>query len=220
MRGLAFLGARGGLTRGFWAVFAKNSLVVRTSLKRRWLLADLQPGLEVGQRGDGLVGAGAGGGFGAGQQEGLAKVGGVGGSDVRAAVADQDGLGQVEVEVLGGAEEHAGARFAVGVLALVDADAVVGVEGAVVDGVDGGVAGGELRAHPGHEGGEVFFGVETASDAGLVGDDDEFVAKADGGGGEREDAVNPTHVFDAVEEAGFVVDDAVAVQEEGFGHSG
>jgi len=52
---------------------------------------------------DGGVGAGAWGGFGAGEQEGLFEVGGVGGGDVGAAVADEYGLGEIEVEVAGSA---------------------------------------------------------------------------------------------------------------------
>ena len=75
-------------------------------------------------------------GLGSGEQEGLAQACSVGGGDVGAAVANQDGLGEIEVEVSGGAEEHAGAGLAVFVLAFVEADAVLGVVGAVVDGVE------------------------------------------------------------------------------------
>ena len=121
------------------------------------------------------------------------------------------------MEVAGGAEHHAGAGFAVLVLALVLADAVLGVVGAVVDGVEVDALEGEFGAHPGHEGVEGLLGVEAACDARLVGDDDQLVAEGLGGEAEREDAFDPAHVFRAVEIADLVVDDAVAVEEEGSG---
>jgi hypothetical protein len=159
------------------------------------------------------VGVGAGVGFGSGQEEALVKAGGVGGSYVGAAVSDEDGGGEVEVEVKGRTEEHAGVGFAVGVVAFVVADAVLGVVGAVVDGSQWGSLCRELGAHPLSEGLEVGFGVEATCDAGLVGDDDELVAEMDGGAGEREDAFDPADVGDAVEIVDLVVDEGLGIRD-------
>ena len=176
----------------------------------------LEPGFGLGEGLDGEVRAGAGFGFGARDEEGLAKAGGIGGGDVGAAVANQDGLREVKREIAGGAEEHAGRGFAVFVLVLVLADAVLGMVGAVVDGDEGDALFLELCGHPVHERFEVGGGVEAARDAGLVGDDDQLVAKRLGGAAEGEDAVDEADVGGAVEVADLVVDDAVAVEEESF----
>jgi len=161
-----------------------------------------------------LVTSGARARFGSGQEVGLPNSGGVGGGDIAATVADEHRAAEVKVEIVGGAEEHPRAGFAVDVLALVVAEAVLGVVGAVVDGVERHVAGGELGAHPGHEGLEVGLRVKAASDAGLVGNDDELVAGGAGGGAEIEDAIHPDDLVGPGEEAELVVDDAIAVEEE------
>jgi len=162
---------------------------------------------------DGDVVAGAGVGFAASDEEGLAEAGGVGGGDVGAAVADHDGVGEIEVEVGGGLEDHSGGRLAEGVVLAELGWAVVGVVGGVVDGVDLDGFFLELVADVGHEGFKVLRGVEAASDAGLVGDDDDAVAEGLGGTAEGEDAVDEVEVLDAVELSPFFVDDAVTVEE-------
>ena len=139
--------------------------------------ACLESGFGFGERVDEEIVARAGDWLGSGEQEGLAETGGVGGGDVGAAVADQDGLGEVEGEISGGAKEHAGAGFAVFVFALVFANAMLGMEGAVVDGVQGDAVAGKLGAHPLHQGFEVCGSVEAAGDSGLIGDDDQLVAE-------------------------------------------
>ena len=101
-------------------------------------------------------------------------------------------------------------------LALKLADAVFGVIGAVVYGVEWGVLAGELGAHPEHESLELLRGVEASGYAGLVGDDDQAVAERLGGAAEGEDAVDEADVGGIVEVADFVVDYAVAVKEEGW----
>jgi len=141
-------------------------------------------------------------------------VGGVGGGYVGAAVAYEDGLAEVEGEIAGGAEEHSGAGFAVFVVAAVLAEAF-GVVGTVVDGVQGDALARQLGAHEVHEVVEVLLGVEAAGYAGLVGDDDQFVAERLGGAAEWDDALYPANVGGEVEVAGFLVDYAVAVEEEG-----
>jgi hypothetical protein len=173
--------------------------------------AFLQVGFGFGEVVDGKVVAGAGGWFGSGDQEGLAETGGVGGGDVGAAVADHDGLGEVDAQLADGAAQHAGARLAVFVLPPPLADAVFGVVGAVVDGVEGDVFAQELLAHPLHQGFEVCGSVEAAGDSGLIGDDDQLVAERLRGAAEREDAVDEAHVGGLVEVADLVVDDSVAV---------
>lgn len=165
---------------------------------------------------DGEVSTRARGGFGAGEEEGLAKVGSVGGGYVGAAVADHNGAREVEGVVAGGAEQHAGGGLAVFVVALEFADAVLGVVRAVVDGVEGGSFAGELGAHPGHEVLELLRGVEAAGDAGLVGDDDQAVAEGLGGAAKGEDAVDEADLGREMEVAYFVVDYAVAVEEKGW----
>ncbi len=152
------------------------------------LTVELEPGFGFGEVVDGEVWAGAGGGFGAEEKEGLAEVGGVGCGYVGAAVAYEEGLGEVEGEVGGGAEEHAGGGFAVFAFALVLADAVDGVVGAEVDGVEGDLLLEEGGADVVHDEVELGFGVEAAGYAGLVGDDDEGVAEGLGAAAEGEDA--------------------------------
>ena len=121
-----------------------------------------EPGFGFGEVLDEGVTAGAGVGFGSGDQERVAKAGGVGGGYVGAAVAYEDGAREVEGEVAGGAEQHAGGGFAVGVLAAEFAYAVLGVVRAVVDGVEEDLLLFELVAYAVHQVFEVLRGVEAA----------------------------------------------------------
>jgi hypothetical protein len=171
---------------------------------------------DLTQRVNELEVSGARGWFGAAEKEGLTEAGGVGGGYVRAAVTDEKRLRQVQIEVTGGAENHAGRWFAVFVLALVFTDGLRVIR-AVVSRGERGVAGGELAVYPSGEDVEVRLGVDAATDACLVGDHNEFVAEVGGAVAEGEDAGNPADVFDAVEVVGLLVDDAVTVEEEGWG---
>jgi hypothetical protein len=94
-----------------------------------------------------------------------------------------------------------------------------GVVGAVIDGVQCDAFAGEFGAHPGHERFEIGKCIKTASDSGLVGDDDELVVQALGGAAKIKDAGNEPDVLRTVEVADFLVDDAVAVKEESFEHN-
>jgi len=139
--------------------------------------ACLESGFGFGERVDEEIVARAGDWLGSGEQEGLAETGGVGGGDVGAAVADEDGLTEVDIQFTDGAAQHPGAGLAVFVLARPFADAVFGVVGAVVDGVEGDAFALEFGAHPLHQGFEVCGSVEAAGDSGLIGDDDQLVAE-------------------------------------------
>ena len=153
-------------------------------------------------------------------EEDGAGAGGSAGGDVAGHVADGPGLGEVEGEVGGGLEEHAGFGFSPVVVGFVFGDDGFGVVGAVVGGIDVGaglVA--ELFAHFLIDGFDGGFVEHAAGDAGLVGDDDEAVAEAaeggEGGGGAGEE-------FDlgGIAEVTIVVDEGVvAVEKDGaFGH--
>jgi hypothetical protein len=180
-------------------------------LEKLFLGCGLEPIFSFGEVANELVVAGAGSRFGAGDEEGLAEIGGVGGGYVGAAVAYEEGLGEVEGEVGGGAEEHAGGGFAVFAFALIFADAVDGVVRAEVDGVEGDLLFEEFGADVVHDEVELGFGVEAAGYAGLVGDDDEFVGEGLGEAAEGEDAFDEEDFGGVVEVADFLVDYAVAV---------
>ena len=72
----------------------------------------------------------------------------------------------------GGALEHVGFGFATG---ADDFFAIFGVMGAVVDGVEGCVLGGQLTFEFGVDFCEAFFGEEASGNGRLVGDDDDGI---------------------------------------------
>ena len=82
-------------------------------------------------------------------------------------------------------------------------------------GVEGDAVAGEFGADMVHEVVEVGFGIEAAGDAGLVGDDDQPVAEVLGGLKQGNEAGKEADVGWAVEVADLLVDDAVAIEEEG-----
>ena len=61
-----------------------------------------EPELDFHEGADGQVRTEAGLGLGAGQEERLTEAGGVCGSDVGAAVSDEEAFGEIEVEVMSG----------------------------------------------------------------------------------------------------------------------
>lgn len=142
------------------------------------------------------------------------------GLDVALAVADDPGRFEVDVEVFGGLEEHAGVRLAAGAVNLQLGDlalvAFVGVMGAVVDAVDEGALLPEEGLHLVVDGLQGLPGQAALCDAGLVGDDDGEVAgvvdAADGLGrtGQELELLGLGQVADVF------VDGAVAVEEDGF----
>ena len=172
---------------------------------------EAEPGFDFGKGLDGQIAAWARAWLRTGDEEGLAEAGGVGGGDVGAAIADEDGPGEVNAVVAGGAEEHAGGGFAVFMLAAELALAVLRMVGAVIDGGKHNALFGQPGAHPVHQLLKLRGAVESAGDAALVGDDDEPVAKLLGGAAEREDSVQETDVGRPVEKPDFMVDYAVAV---------
>ncbi len=168
---------------------------------------------------DELEVAGAGSGLGAAEEKRLSQACGVGRGDVGAAIADQERLRQIQIEVAGGAEDHPRGGLAIFVLTLICAE-TLGMVGAVVGGGKGGVAGSKLVMNPGGEGIEVGLGVDPAANPRLIGDDNEFVAEVGGATAQGEDVGNPFDILDTVEVMGLLVNDAVAVEKESWsGHS-
>jgi len=140
-------------------------------------------------------------------------VGGEGGLEVSGGVSDHDRLGEIDGVVVCGLKEHAGLRFAAGAGA-----GELRVMRAVVDGGEGATVVFKLGFEPL---GEVLvsgFCIEAPCDTGLVGDDDELVALSYGGLAEFENPFCKHAVFWFMKVIDVYVDDAVAVEEEGFGH--
>lgn len=131
--------------------------------------------------------------------------------DVAIVVADEQAAGEVEVVVGSGAVDHFRAGFSAGAVG------VGGEAGAGVDGVEGGVFGGEGALHLVVDLIQIGLGHEAFADALLAGDEDGGVAPgfakaegADEAGGEME-IVPGEDVAGAWGE----IDDAVAVEEDG-----
>src|SRR5690242_6744019 len=74
---------------------------------------------------------------------------------------------------------------------------------------------GEFAAHPSHELGEIRLAVEATADAGLVGDDDDRELAPDKGLRQRKDAFDEAAILDTMEIPAILVDDALAIEEEG-----
>lgn len=141
------------------------------------------------------------------------------GLDIDGFVADEPGAGEVEVECGGGVEDHAGVRFAEGVVGG-EGSGALGVMGTGPDAVEEGSVVLELAFDVGLDEVEVLPGVIASGDTGLIGDDDggdmALVEAADGMGGVRDE----DGVLDGVEVAGFFDEDAIAIEEDGGGGSG
>lgn len=144
------------------------------------------------------------------------EAGVLGAKHVAVAIADEAGLGAVDVEAGAGGVDEAG-----GGLAAVTGFAVCGelclwVMRAVVEGVEVGADFLELAVHPVVDAPDVALGVVAAGDAGLVRHEDGEVAAvvdiADGllGSGD------PDEVFGAMEVVDVDVEGAVAVEEDGL----
>jgi len=72
-------------------------------------------------------------GFGASEEKGHGDACGMGCADVGVSVTDEERAGDVEVQIAGGAEDHAGAGLAVFVLAAVVTDAMLRMVRTTVD---------------------------------------------------------------------------------------
>lgn len=145
-------------------------------------------------------------------EEDGAAASGVAGVDVAPAVADDEAGGEVDLMAGGACEHESGLGFAAGaivfVVVIADDEIVEGEGGAeeIVNLFDGGL------------------GLAAAGDVGLVGDDDEEEAggaeTVEGFGGAGEDlhfGSGGGRVGAAIADDG-AVEDAVAIEEYGFGH--
>ena len=145
----------------------------------------------------------------AGKDERGAGTGVDAGLDVGGAVAHHDAFGKVEFVVAGGSEDVF--RFGFPAVAVVFGMMRTNI---IMFDVDAG--GVEVLVEEGVDFLDGFASEIAATDAGLVGDDEEEVAggvealEGGDGGGDEEDAVN---VADVV---GVLHEDAVAVEENGF----
>src|SRR5712692_12016323 len=136
------------------------------------------------------------------------------GGDVAVAVADRPGTRQIERQIGGGLQDHAGAGLAPGVLTAVGADPRGGMVGAVIGCGDRHALPRELAAHPIHERGVVGLAIKTAADARLVGGDDDRKAARREGLGQRENALDEAALVSAVDIAGVLVDHPVAIEDQ------
>ena len=142
------------------------------------------------------------------------EAGVLGAEHVTVAVADEVGLGAVDVEAGAGGVDEAGGRLAAAAGFAVCGELCLGVMRAVVEGVEVGADFLELAVHPVVDAPDVALGVVAAGNAGLIRHKDGEVAAvvdiADGllGSGD------PDEVFRAVEVVDVDVEGAVAVEED------
>ncbi len=144
------------------------------------------------------------------------EAGVLGAEHVAVAVADEAGLGAVDVEAGAGGVDEAGGGLAAGAGFAVYGKLCLGVMRAVVEGVEMGADFLELAVHPVVDAPDVALGVVAAGDAGLIRHEDGEVAAvvdiADGllGSGD------PDEVLGAMEVVDVDVEGAVAVEEDGL----
>ena len=144
------------------------------------------------------------------------EAGVLGAEHVAVAVADEVGLGAVDVEAGAGGVDAAGGGLAAAAGFAVCGKLCLGVMRAVVEGVEVGAGFLELAVHPVVDAPDVALGVVAAGDTGLVRHEDGEVAAvvdiADGllGSGD------PDEVLGAMEVVDVDVECAVAVEEDGL----
>ena len=142
-----------------------------------------------------------------------------GAKHVAVAVADEAGLGAIDVEAGAGGVDEAGGGLAAVAGFAVCGELCLGVMRAVVESVKVGADFLELAVHPVVDAPDVALGVVAAGDAGLIRHEDGEVAAvvdiADGLLG----AGDPDEVFGAVEVVDVDVEGAVAVEEDGLSGS-
>src|SRR5438105_3906186 len=114
------------------------------------------------------------------------------GRNVRRTVADAPAAGEIELQIGRRLQQHAGTRLAPRVLASKFADTCGGVVRAMVDGIDTRATALELAAHPRHQLLELLSAEQAATDARLVGHDDD---------GESPLGKHTHHLEDTVDEA-------------------
>ena len=144
------------------------------------------------------------------------EAGVLGAEHVAVTVADEAGLGAVDVEAGAGCVDEAGGGLAAMAGFAVCGELCLWVMRAVVEGVKVGADFLELAVHPVVDAPDVALGIVAAGDAGLVRHEDGEVAAvvdvADGllGSGD------PDEVFGAMEVVDVDVEGAVAVEEDGL----
>ena len=147
-------------------------------------------------------------------QDAQPDAGGGRGRDVARFVADQRRGRQVESEIGGGLQDHAGAGLAPGMVEPVGAEPELRVIRAVIDPGDRRPLGGEARAHPPGQFLERRLVEQPAADAGLVRHHHHRPAHA---GRVTRQCENPRHELELlapVDVAVVDVDDAVAVEKQ------
>src|SRR5882724_8445490 len=90
-----------------------------------------------------------------------------------------------------------------------------GVISAEVDGVEGRLLCVKIGTHVVHQAMEVILGIVAAANTGLIGNDDNAKAECPRCGDKWNNAIDITDVSGAGEIADLVVNDAIAVKEEG-----
>lgn len=143
------------------------------------------------------------------------EAGVLGAEHVAVAVADEVGLGAVDVEAGAGGVDEAGGGLAAAAGFAVCGELCLGVMRAVVEGVEVGAGFLELAVHPVVDASDIALGIVAAGDAGLVRHEDGEVAAvvdvADGFFG----AGDPDEVFGAVQVVDVDIESAVTVEEYG-----
>lgn len=147
------------------------------------------------------------------------EAGVLGAEHVAVTVADEAGLGAVDVETGAGGVDEAGGGLAAVAGFAVCGELCLWVMRAVVEGIKVGTDFLELAVHPVVDAPDVALGVVAAGDTGLVRHEDGEVAAvvdvADGFFG----AGDPDEVFGAVQVVDVDVESAVAVEEDGLSGS-
>ena len=134
--------------------------------------------------------------------------------DIGAAIAYEDGPLEIQRKVASGPQQHPRTGLAILVLPLPLSQAVLGVVGAVVNGIERRTLGTEFLAHPPHQVRELFLAVESARDTRLIGDDHKLVTLLLRRTGQGKDALDPADVFRPVQVADLLVDDAVPIKKQ------
>src|SRR5216683_1587655 len=200
------------------------STIFPTGLKRvnpQGLPMRRQPALYLSERLHPDVVASAAALFGSADQEGLPQPCCIRRGHIGAAVAYHHALGQRDAKLPGSAAQHSSPGLPVLVLASVLAHAVLGMERAVVHGIELHAFGKQLGPYELHEGLEVRLRIVATGDPRLVRHHNEPVAERRRSPAQREDAIHKTDLLGPMQIPDLNVDYAVAIQKEGsLSHKG
>jgi len=129
-------------------------------------------------------------------------------------VADQSAPGEVQTEIPLRVQDHAGCRLAALTLASIIANALDGMMGTIVDGIQRRAILPEYHAHPVHVFEELLLGVIPTTDASLIGDDHQQTIGLLCSAAQPKDTVNEFRSLGRANIATIDVDHPVAIEEQ------